>query len=167
MKRSVLAGIAWIAVAENAGDQANAQPNPYRTVEHWFTLPEGRTMGSSSAVLVAPSGHIWVAERCGANSCANSDLAPMLEFDPAGKLLHSFGANMFVFPHGMWIEKDGTIWLTDGQGANGKGHQVFKFTPGGKVLMTRCEAGEAGRGRPTFNHPTSGAYDPKDGHVVS
>ena len=66
---------AW-AVALTVCAQPNSQPNPYRTVQHWFTLPEGRTMGSTSAVWVAPSGHIWVAERCGANSCANSDLAP-------------------------------------------------------------------------------------------
>src|SRR5438270_11782761 len=121
--------IAFVAMSGKSNAQPNSQSNPYRTVEHWFTLPEGRTMGSSSAVFVAPSGNIWVAERCGANSCANSDLAPVLEFDPSGKLLRSFGAKMFIFPHGIWIEKDGTIWLTDGQGANGKGHQVFKLSP--------------------------------------
>src|SRR5260370_6332465 len=76
-----------------------AQPNPYRTVENWFTLPEGRTMGSTSSVFVAPGGHIWVAERCGANTCADSSVAPILEFDESGKLLKSFGANLFVFPH--------------------------------------------------------------------
>src|SRR5580704_19253950 len=70
-----------------AGAPPNSQPNPYRTVEHWFTLPEGRTMGSTSSVFVAPGGHIWVADRCGVNSCANSELAPVLEFDPSGKLL--------------------------------------------------------------------------------
>src|SRR5262249_28407139 len=116
--------------------QPNSQTNPYRTVEHWFTLPEGRTMGSTSAVMVAPSGHIWVAERCGVNSCAGSNLTPVLEFDPSGKLLKSWGAGMFIFPHGIWIENDGTLWLTDGQGADGKGHQVFKLSPDGKVLMT-------------------------------
>jgi hypothetical protein len=42
-------------------------------------------MGSTSAVFVAPSGHIWVADRCGVNSCANSNLAPVMEFDAAGK----------------------------------------------------------------------------------
>src|SRR5260221_2358317 len=131
-----LAFIASLVVAVAVAAQPNSQPNPYRTVEHWFTLPEGRTMGSSSAVFVAPSGNIWVAERCGANSCANSDLAPVLEFDPSGKLLRSWGSKMFVFPHGIWIEKDGAIWLTDGQGVEGKGHQVFKFSPDGKLLMT-------------------------------
>src|SRR5579863_6317319 len=79
-----------------AGAQPNSQPNPYRTVEHWFTLPEGRTMGSTSSVFVAPNGHIWVADRCGVNSCAGSNLAPVMEFDPSGKLLKSFGAGMFV-----------------------------------------------------------------------
>src|SRR5215813_7673162 len=112
--RFSLAAIAAVGLVQAQPDAPpNSQPNPYRTVEHWFTLPEGRTMGSTSAVWVAPSGHIWVAERCGANSCANSQLAPVLEFDPSGKLLSSFGAKMFAFPHGIWIEKDGTIWLTD------------------------------------------------------
>ena len=118
-------------------------------------MPAGRTMGSTSAVFVAPSGHIWVAERCGVNSCAGSDLAPVLEFDATGKVLSSFGAGIFQFPHGIWIEKDGSIWLTDGQGANGKGHQVFKFSPQGKVLMTLGKAGVAGDGPDTFNQPNA------------
>jgi sugar lactone lactonase YvrE len=150
--------------------QPNSQPNPYRTIEGWFHLPAGRTMGSTSAVFVAPSGHIWVAERCGVNSCAGSDLAPVLEFDPGGKLLRSFGAGMFQFPHGFWIEKDGSIWLTDGQGDEGKGHQVFKFSPEGKVLMTLGKAGVAGDGPDTFNQPNAvivardGSIFVSDGH---
>jgi streptogramin lyase len=152
--------------------QPNSQPNPYRTVENWFQLPDGRKMGSTSAVFVAPSGHIWVAERCGANSCVGSDLAPVLEFDPAGKLLRSWGAGMFVFPHGILIEKNGTIWITDGQGANGKGQQVFKLSPEGKVLMTLGKAGVAGDGPDTFNQPNAVAIAPNgeifvsDGHNV-
>jgi sugar lactone lactonase YvrE len=147
--------------------QPNSQPNPYRTVEHWFTLPAGRTMGSTSAVWVAPSGHIWIAERCGANSCANSDLAPVLEFEASGKLLRSWGAKVFVFPHGIWIEKDGSIWITDGQGANDKGHQVFKFSPEGQVLMTLGKAGVAGDGPDTFNQPNAVAVAPNGDIFVS
>lgn len=159
-------------VRAQASAVPNSQPNPYRTVEHWFTLPEGRTMGSTSAVWVVPSGHIWVAERCGVNSCANSNLAPVFEFDAGGKLLKSWGESMFVFPHGIWIEKDGNVWLTDGQGANGKGHQVFKFSPEGKVLMTLGKAGVAGDGPDTFNQPNAVAIAPNgdifvsDGHNV-
>jgi len=146
---------------------ACAQPNPYRTVEKWFTLPEGRTMGSTSAVAVAPNGHIWVAERCGVNSCAMSNLAPILEFDQSGKLLQSFGAGMFIFPHGFSIDKEGNIWVTDGQGAEGKGHQVFKFSPQGKVLLTLGKAGVAGDGPDTFNQPDSVAIAPNGDIFVS
>jgi sugar lactone lactonase YvrE len=168
MKLRVVAGIALFAAFGNTQAQPNSQPNPYRTVERWFTLPEGRTMGSTSAVWVAPSGHIWVAERCGANSCSNSDLAPVLEFDPMGKLLSSFGAKMFAFPHGIWIEKDGAIWLTDGQDSSGKSRQqVFKFTPEGKVLMTLGKEGVAGDGPDTFNQPNAVAIAPNGDIFVS
>jgi hypothetical protein len=166
-----LMGIATTYIAIPQGHaQPNSQPNPYRTVESWFQLPGGRTMGSTSAVFVAPSGHIWVAERCGANSCAGSNLPPVLEFEQSGKLLKSWGEGMFVFPHGILIEKDGTIWLTDGQGANGKIQQVFKLSPEGKVLMTLGKAGVAGDGPDRFNQPNAVAIAPNgdifvcDGH---
>src|ERR1022692_918244 len=138
-----------------AGDKPNSQPNPYRTVEHWFTLPEGRTMGSTSSVFVAPNGHVWVADRCGVNSCVGSNLAPVLEFDPSGKLLKSWGAGMFVFPHSLLMDKDGNLWISDGQGKDGKGQQVFKFSPDGKVLMTLGKAGVAGDGPDTFDQPNA------------
>src|SRR5215469_4873624 len=71
----------------------NTLPNPYRSVENWAHMPEGRTWGSSAGVAVDPSGtSIWVAERCGANSCAGSDLAPILHFDMSGRLIKAFGA---------------------------------------------------------------------------
>jgi DNA-binding beta-propeller fold protein YncE len=154
-------------LAACAAAQPNSYPNPYRTAERWYTMPEGRTMGSTSAVWVAPSGHIWVAERCGANSCAGSNVAPVLEFDPAGKLVSSFGAGLFVFPHGIWMEKDGSIWLTDGQAKDGKGYQVFHFSPSGKVLMTLGKAGEAGDGPDTFNQPNAVAIAPNGDIFVS
>jgi streptogramin lyase len=133
----------------------NSLPNPYRTVENWAKLPEGRTWGSTAGVAVDRNGNIWVAERCGANTCVGSNLAPILEFDPSGKLLTSFGAGMFVFPHGITVDKDGNVWVTDGQGMDGKGHQVFKFSPKGKVLLTLGKAGVAGDGEDTFNQPSA------------
>ncbi len=149
------------------GAPPNSQPNPYRTVEHWYQLPEGRTMGSSSAVAVAADGHIWVAERCGVNSCAGSNLAPVLEFNPSGKVLRTFGAGMFVFPHGLTIDAAGNLWITDGQGQEGKGHQVFKFSPEGKVLMTLGKPGVAGDGPDTFNQPNAVAIAPNGDIFVS
>ena len=168
-------GLALIAISgasayAQAGAKSDSLPDPYRTVENWAQLPEGRTWGSTSAVDVDRDGNIWVAERCGANTCAGSNLPPILEFDPSGKLLKSFGEGMFVFPHGIYAGQDGSVWVTDGQGKNGKGQQVFKFSPDGKVLMTLGKAGVAGDGPDTFNQPSDVVVAPNgdifvaDGH---
>jgi DNA-binding beta-propeller fold protein YncE len=149
----------------------NSLPNPYRSVENWARMPEGRTWGSSAGVYVDPAGtSVWVAERCGANSCAGSDLAPILRFDMSGRLLKAFGAGMFVFPHGIFVDQEGNVWVTDGQGKDGKGHQVFKFSPEGKILLTLGKAGVAGDAPDEFNAPSAVLVAPNgdifvgDGH---
>ena len=148
----------------------NSLPNPYRTVENWAKLPAGRTWGSAAGVTVDSKGHIWVAERCGANSCVGSNLAPILEFDPSGKLLTSFGAGMFVFPHGITVDREGNVWVTDGDGKDGKGHQVFEFSSKGKLLLALGKQGVAGATNDTFNRPSAVAIAPNgdvfvaDGH---
>src|SRR5947207_6741221 len=89
---------------------AASPPNPYRTVEGWARMPPGRSWGATSAVDVAPDGRsIWVGERCGANTCAGSSLAPVLRFDDGGRLTASFGAGMFVFPHGIHVDGEGNV----------------------------------------------------------
>jgi sugar lactone lactonase YvrE len=161
---------ASVLVFANAGIHTSAQPNPYTTIANWGQLPEGRTWGSTSAIDVAPDGHIWVAERCGANTCAGSNLPAILEFDPSGKLLRSFGAGMFIFPHGFLVDREGNVWVTDAQGKDGKGHQVFKFSREGKLLLTLGKAGVAGSGNDEFNQPSDVAVAPNgdifvaDGH---
>ena len=162
-----LVALAAIAALQAQDNAPNAQPNPYVLVKGFFKLPEGRTMGSSSAVGVDSKGHIWIAERCGANSCAGKTIDPILEFDATGKLLRSFGGGMFIFPHGMTIDKQDNLWLTDGQGAEGKGHVVVKFSPEGKVLMTRGKPGVAGDGPDTFNQPNSVAIAPNGDIFIS
>ena len=104
----------------------NDRSNPYRTIDQWAQLPEGRKLGSSAGIDVDSQGNIWVAERCGANSCKESALPPILQFSPDGRLLRGFGAGIFVFPPGIHVAPDGNIWVTDGQGDGGKGHQAFK-----------------------------------------
>jgi sugar lactone lactonase YvrE len=152
-----LAVIAVCGVEASAQADAppNSQPNPYRTVENWFKMPEGRAWGSTSAVEIDPDGRsIWVGERCGANSCAGKNDASILKFDSSGKLVKSFGEGMFIFPHGIFVDKEGNVWITDGQGREGKGHQVIKFSPDGKVLLTLGKAGVAGDAPDTFNQPS-------------
>ena len=84
----------------------NSQPNPYVTVENWAKLPEGRTWGSTSAVDIDRDGKsVWVAERCGANTCEGKNDPPILKFDTSGKLVKSFGEGMFLFPHGICVQR--------------------------------------------------------------
>jgi hypothetical protein len=157
----------------------NDLPNPYRTVTNWAKLPDGRKWGSTSGVAIGPDGNIWTYDRCGGNSCVDSTLAPILEFEPSGKLLKNFGAGMFILPHGIFVDKDGNVWVTDGVGGlatsddvgkRGKGHQVFKFSPDGKVLMTLGKAGVPGNTPDTFNRPSAVIVAPNgdifvaDGH---
>lgn len=163
-----------LALAATAAATIWAQPNPYRTVEGWARMPEGRTWGATSAVDIDPDGRsIWVAERCGANSCLNSDLPVVLKFDQTGQLVRSFGSGLMVFPHGIHVDREGNIWVTDGQDNKPRrprgappdaplppppakliGHQVFKFSPEGKLLMTL--------GVPGGSTEKEGLYQPND-----
>ena len=99
---------AWLAaltalVAGAAGAQNHA-PNPYGTVEGWAKLPDGRIWGATSAVYPANDGrHVWIAERCGANLCVDSDVDPVMLFDQAGNVVKSFGSGMIVWPHGIFV----------------------------------------------------------------
>ena len=171
----------------------NALPNPYRTVENYFKLPAGRTWGATSAVAVDTDGKsIWVAERCGANSCAGSPLPPILHFDAQGNLLTAFGAGMFVAPHGIYVDRDGNVWAIDcactGGGGRGRaagaatdpaapppsaaapasappptGHQIYKFSPDGTRLMT---LGKPGGGRePDFFWQPNAIAIARDGTI--
>jgi len=154
LKRATVLLAALAAVAQ-------AQDNPYRAVEGWAKMPEGRQWGSTSAVDIDKDGKsVWVAERCGANSCVGSDLPAVLKFDETGKLVKSFGAGMFAFPHGIHVDREGNVWVADTVplGAKeppaGKAHFVVKFSPEGKVLMTLGKPGVAGDGPDTFNQPS-------------
>ena len=157
----------------------NDAPNPYTTVEGWAKMPAGRTWGSTSAVEIDKDGKsVWVGERCGANSCLGSDLPVVLKFDASGNLVKSFGASLMIFPHGMHVDKDGNIWVTDGQDnlprrprgaapdsplppmpAKVIGHQVFKFSPDGKVLLT---LGKAGGNQPGQPEDPASFFQPND-----
>src|SRR6059036_4118413 len=154
----------------------NSLPNAYQTIKDWAKMPGTRAWGSTSAVEIDKDGKsVWVAERCGQNSCLDratgqmSPLAPILKFDPSGKLVKSFAEGMLIFPHGIFVDREGNVWVTNGQdnapqpargegprgeGPRGsgpvgprpgatKGNQVYKFSPEGKLLMTLGKPGGA------------------------
>src|SRR5256886_14055709 len=100
----------------------NSLSNPYQTIKDWAQMPGTRVWGSTSAVEIDKDGKsVWVGERCGQNSCLDratgqmSPLAPILKFDPSGKLVKSFGEGMLIFPHGIFVDREGNVWVTDGQ----------------------------------------------------
>jgi len=164
-------------------------PNPYRLVENWPTLPASMNGGHWGELIRAdidPKGNIWVFHRCfntepaGYATCVGRSEPPILEFDASGKLLSSLGSRMFAFPHGFTVDRQGNIWASDansdatvlGKSAkdtNGvvRGHQVFKLSSTGKVLMTLGKEGVAGNGPDTFDRPTGIAIAPNGDIFVS
>jgi sugar lactone lactonase YvrE len=153
-----------IAYSENEVQPINSLPNPYRTVRDWGHPPNGAPWAAVTAVEVSPDGSIYVVHRCRDNSCADRPEPPILKFDASGKLLKAWGEGMFIFPHGATVDRDGNLWVTDESMKDGKGMQVFKFSPEGKILMTLGKAGVASAEPGLFDEPTDVAIAP-DGDV--
>jgi len=157
MKRTLIVAMFLMTAtltAQQHDAPRNDLPQPYKTARDWGQLPPGVVWAAVTAVEPSPDGSIYVIHRCFENSCAGRSEAPILKYDKAGKLLASWGAGMFIFPHGATVDRDGNLWVTDARGENGKGHQVFKFNPQGKVLMTLGKAGVSGSGPDLFDQPT-------------
>src|SRR5215207_9636472 len=150
------------------GPGAPDERTSYSMEKHWAKLD--RAWGSTSAIDVDARGNVWVFERCGANTCGGSGLAPILRFDRSGKLTQRFGEGMFVFPHAIHVDREGNVFVADADGKDGKGHVVVKFSPEGKVLMTLGTPGVAGKTNDTFNRPSAVVTAPNgdifvaDGH---
>ena len=170
------------AVSESPFPKPTNLPNPYCLVSDWPTLPatmkgpNGHKWGEVIRVHAAPDGNIWVFQRCfndkpnGDATCLNRGDAspPILEFNPSGQLLRSFGIGLFAHPHGFTVDKDGNIWTTDtndnetilgvpAKDAQGVpiGQTVLKISPStGKVLMILGKPGVGGTGPYLFDRPT-------------
>ena len=144
-----------------------AQDAAWRSIAGWAQMPAGRSWGSTSTLDVDRGGNLWVFERCGENACGDSTLPPVLQFDPTGKFLRGFGAGLFVFPHGLHVDRDGNVWVADAMGKEGKGHVVVKFSREGKVLLTLGKPGVAGDALETFNRPSAVVTAPNGDIYVS
>jgi sugar lactone lactonase YvrE len=154
-----VAGVA-IAVALTSS-VTHAADAVYRVVENWAPLP-GMEWGEVTGVAMGAKGQVLALRRAE---------PPVVELDPSGKVLKSWGEHMFVWPHGLRVDRNGFLWITDGRAADGRGQQVFKLTPDGRVVLTLGTKGVSGDTPTTFNGPcdvavaANGDIFVADGHV--
>lgn len=132
-----------------------ALSQPYEVVPDWPKLPEGHALGLCAGVGVDAQNRVFVFHRSGRKWSNPFPKEPIPQptvsvFDGAsGKLLTTWGENRFIMPHGLTVDHEGNLWLTD-VGL----HQVFKCTPEGKVLLTLGERAVPGNDHGHFNLPT-------------
>jgi DNA-binding beta-propeller fold protein YncE len=159
----------------------NSGANPYRVIRDWAQLTsEGRPWGGSNGVAIDRDGTtVWATDRCSpgtAPGCLGSAGNPVHHFDASGKEIRSFGARMFVWPHGIHVDGDGNVWVSDARapspedlkkfpGEANKGSVVVKFSPEGKVLMTLGKPGVRGNPPEALTDPTDVVTDPRNGDV--
>jgi DNA-binding beta-propeller fold protein YncE len=110
------------------------------------TMPDGWKFGRVSSVATDSAGNVYVFHR-------GKKADPLIVFDKTGKYLRSWGRGLFGNPHGLRIDKNNNVWITD----NGD-HQVMKFTNEGQLLMTLGIKGKAATDDKTFNRPTDIAF---------
>ncbi|HMB80898.1 MAG TPA: amidohydrolase family protein [Vicinamibacterales bacterium] len=136
----------------------------YRLVPNWGQLPAGIQLGEVPGMTIDAAGRIFSFNRAE---------PPIIEFDASGTVLKTWGEKMFVWPHGIRVDRNGFLWITDGRARDGIGQQVFKYTREGQLVMTLGKKGVSGNGPDTFNSPTDVAVAPNgdifvsDGHVNS
>jgi streptogramin lyase len=164
---STVTALAADVPPDRPGAPYNTPTARYAAVPGFFKMPPGRKMGASSSVAGDSKGNIWVVDRCAANSCVNSKLAPVMQFDAKGNFIKAFGAGLMQFPHGLFIDRQDHLWIADGKPTDGKGvggHAVFAFDAGGRLLRTLGKPGVPGSGPDRFTDPNAVLVAP-DGSI--
>src|SRR6185436_19586151 len=93
----------------------------YKPVPDVFKLPPGLNFGPCSSVAVTAKGNLLVFNR---------SAHALMEFNATGKYLRTLGQGLFSNPHGLRVDEDDNIWLTDTAS-----HIVVKMSSKGRVLM--------------------------------
>src|SRR5437773_9795963 len=108
----------------------NSGANPYRVIRDWGQI-QGRAWGGSNGVAIDRDGKtVWATDRCSPGTtpgCLGTNAKPVHHFDESGKEILSFGGGMFAWPHGIYVDKEGNVWVTDARADQNKGSVVVKF----------------------------------------
>ena len=157
----------------------NSGADPYQVIRDWAMLNlEKRPWGGSNGVAIDRDGKsVWATDRCSPGTtpgCLGTKANPVHLFDESGKEIRSFGGGMFVWPHGIHVDRDGNIYVADSRaptadeiskGAGNKGSAVIKFSPMGQVLLTLGKPGTKGNPPEALTEPTDVVTDPANGDI--
>lgn len=173
MKRTVCALLVCAAPvidtsAASAQSATPADPSGYRVVHGWPTLRDGSMLGQATGVGVDSRDDVWVFHRAGRVWTEPFPTDPIASptiavFDGrTGRLLREWGENRFMMPHGLTIDRDDNVWVTDVAL-----HQVLKFAPDGTLLLSLGERGVSGSDASHFDQPTDVAVAADGSFYVS
>ena len=133
---AAFAGMGGVALAQDAQPDMSV-PDPFEQPHYtWAQTLDGKPWGPTSGIEIGPHNEVWAIGRCGVNLCENSNIAPVYELDMStGKPIKAIGAGLFVWPHGLDVDRQGNIWVTDAQVSKdgSRGEQAIKLSPDGKV----------------------------------
>ncbi len=157
--RGALAAAAILALAA-----CDAAPPPREEVPKlavdagWPTIPAGAKFGEVSAVDVDAAGNVWVLHRAGRKWEEPFPREPIAEptvfkFSPEGRLIAQWGAGVFIMPHGISIDPEGKVWITDVAR-----EQVMRFSPEGALELTLGERGVTKQDAAHFGRPADVAF---------
>ena len=134
-------------------ETGNAHELNFKPVPEFIQLPDSITLEACTGVGVNRQGEVFLLHR---------GKHPVICLDAKGKYLRSWGDNVIAMAHGLRIDADDNVWVTDIEN-----HQVFKFDPEGTILMAWGKAGQAGDAIDEFNKPTDVAFGPQGEVYVS
>ncbi|MDW5289701.1 peptidyl-alpha-hydroxyglycine alpha-amidating lyase family protein [Formosa sp. PL04] len=149
-------------------------PDSYVLVEDWPKIPNNLILGSPTGLGIDSENNILVFHRA---SRVRKDIMPednikentiLTLHKKTGKVLKNWGADLFIMPHGLEVDKENNVWVTDVAL-----HQVFKFSANGNLLLTLGEAKVPGNDSKHFNLPTDiavsddGSFYVSDGYANS